>query len=101
PLERATVEVEKGKKLSTALAEVGIFPPSFVWAIQTSEDRGDLDFVLTELANLYDDKFDNLSQMVYGYLEPILIIFIGIFWGIVIYSFYQPLFTIPKILGKE
>lgn len=101
PLDRVTVEVEKGKKLSTALAEIHLFPPGYVWAIQTSENRGDLDFVLTELANLYDDKFDNLSQTVQAYLEPLLLIFIGTFLGIIIYSFYHPLFTIPKILGKE
>lgn len=99
PLEKVAEEVGKGKRLSTALMETGIVPSSFAWTIEMSENRGDLEFVLQEVANLYEEKFDNLAQVVFVYFEPLLLIFVGVLIGIIIASFYYPLFMISRLIG--
>ncbi|MCD6386226.1 type II secretion system F family protein [Candidatus Sumerlaeota bacterium] len=98
-VEKIGDEVSKGKRFSDAVAEVDFLPPGVCWSIKVSETRGDLEDTLAGVAELYDEKFQDISDLTAGYIEPFLIIFVGLIIGMAVVSFYLPLFTIPKILG--
>lgn len=100
-VEKISDEVSKGKRFSDAVAEVSFLPPGVCWSIKVSEKRGDLEETLAGIAELYDEKFRDFGELTAGYIEPFLLIFIGLFIGTGVVSFYLPLFTIPKILGSE
>jgi len=34
-------------------------------------------------------------------LEPLLIVFLGAIVGVIVVALYLPLFTLPKVVGKE
>ena len=93
--------VAKGKTIASALEENRYCPPSTIWMIKTGEERGDLENVLYDLAQYYDEKYYELREEAFHYIEPFLIILLGIIIGIMVISLYLPLFTIPKILGRE
>ncbi len=98
-VKRIADEVEKGKKFSEVVKESKFIPAGVSWSITLSEERGDLSTTLEEVANLYDEKFQDVSDLTAGYIEPVLLIIVGVFLGILIISCYLPLFNIPKIIG--
>jgi len=75
--------------------------PMEYWMIKTGEERGDLENVLYYVAQYYDERYYELREEAFHYIEPFLIILLGIIIGIMVISLYLPLFTIPKILGRE
>lgn len=98
---RIEAYVTKGKTIASALEENRYCPPATIWMIKTAEERGDLENVLYDVAQYYDDRYYELREETFHYIEPFLIVLLGLVVGIMVISLYLPLFTIPKILGRE
>jgi len=90
--------VLRGESLSTALERHHYLPPSASWMIRLSEERGDLDKTLLDLADFYEVKNEHIRQTIGSMVEPVIIFGLGIAIGTVIVALYLPLFTIPKII---
>jgi len=91
-------EVERGRSLSEALDASNFLAPSTRWMIRLSEQRGDLDATLSEIADYYQDRVQTYRRSIQGLLEPVIITGMGIIIGIMIISLYLPLFYIPKVI---
>jgi type IV pilus assembly protein PilC len=92
--------VSKGKTIAAALEENRYCPPATIWMIKTAEERGDLENVLYDVAQYYDDRYYELREETFHYIEPFLIVLLGLVIGFMVISLYLPLFTIPKIIGR-
>lgn len=81
-----------GKNLSQALLETGIFSNLLISMVKVGEDSGDMVGAMEKtkeyLSNEYLFRLKKISQMI----EPILIIFMSIIVGFVVFSVAIPMF---------
>jgi len=90
--------VERGESLSAAIDQHPYLPPSTHWMIRLSEERGDLDKTLLDIADFYQIRNEQLRRTIGGMVEPVVIFLLGLAIGTMVVSFYLPLFTIPRII---
>jgi len=90
--------VTNGKPLSSVLEESSPFPPTMNWMLGLSEERGDLDETLLELADFYEEKRDFAYHQFVALAQPILLLVVGLVTGFLIASYYLPLFQLGGLL---
>jgi type IV pilus assembly protein PilC len=91
--------IKNGNPLSSGLKENSPFPPSIRWMLTLCEERGDLDHALLDIAELYESKREFAYLQFVALAQPIFLVLVGLITGIIIGSFYLPLFQLPNIIG--
>jgi type IV pilus assembly protein PilC len=94
---RTRQTVEEGKTLVEPLRQAALFPPMVVQMVSVGEQTGELDEMLTRVADYYDDEADTALANLLTLIEPLLIVFLGIVVGGIVISMYLPLFS---MIGK-
>lgn len=75
------------------------FPPFFSWIVGLGEEREDLDEVLIELGDLYQEEVKSKIHLINILIEPILILLIGLFVGTIIIALFMPILILPKAIS--
>ena len=75
--------VSGGKRWTDILFNYPIFPHIFAWTISVSEKKGDLEEGLFYLADFYDHEFDRQIDIFIHFIEPIIILCIGLLVAVV------------------
>jgi len=83
-----------GKSISEPLAETEVFPPMVTQMINVGEQTGDLDGMLSKIADFYDDEVDVAVESLLKALEPAMIVVLGVIVGGMIVAMYLPIFGI-------
>jgi type IV pilus assembly protein PilC len=91
-------DVERGIRLSTAFAKQGFFPPAFVLLMVVGENTGRLDEVLWQQAILFAQQLDNYLAQLTRWLEPTIMMAVGVVVGFIVIALYLPIFEMGKIL---
>jgi type IV pilus assembly protein PilC len=87
-------KVMEGALFYQTMAEHEIFPKRMVSLVKVGEEVNKMAEVFEKLNQQYADETENASKAISSVLEPILIIFIGLFVGIILIAMYLPLFEI-------
>jgi type IV pilus assembly protein PilC len=98
---RTRKTVEEGKTIIEPLKQSGLFPPMVVQMIGVGEQTGELDQMLTKIADYYDEEADTAISNFLTLLEPMLIVFLGVVVGGIVISMYMPLFTMISKLSQS
>lgn len=85
-LDRVANNVQDGAQLSRAVARVGFFPPTLIDIIQVGETTGDLGGALERSAKNYDRQLTIVIERVTALIQPLVIVMVALFVGIVAYS---------------
>ncbi len=95
-VEKAEEEVKNGVALSVPLEESGIFPPMMYGMVRIGEETGNMEDMLTKIADYYDQEVESATKALMSALEPlILVLMAGIVFPIVLaimlpmYSMYD------------
>jgi len=91
-------QVEKGVSLSQALARHKIFPPMLVNMVAIGEQAGNLDEMLSKVADFYEEEVDRTVDGLTSLIEPLMIVFIGGIIGVIIIALYLPIFKIGELI---
>lgn len=86
--------IRRGGTLAAPLREAPIFPPMVSHMVGVGEETGDLDQMLSKVADFYEDEVDAAVKGLMSILEPILIVVIGAAVGFIVISMYLPLFAV-------
>lgn len=85
--------VERGEKISQGLKESSkIFPSVFSQMVVIGERSGTLEESFLYLANFYEGEVDSVLKNLSGVLEPILLIFVGVFVAFVALAIIIPIY---------
>ncbi len=96
-LVRATSRVREGMGLAASLKEERFLPRMTVEMIEVGELTGALESMLEEVADFHESEIDvYLNQL--NWLEPILLLFMGILVGGIVVIMYLPIFNIAGTL---
>ncbi len=83
-----------GKSIAEPLAETEVFPPMVTQMINVGEQTGDLDGMLSKVADFYDEEVDVAVESLLKALEPAMIVILGTIVGGMIVAMYLPIFGI-------
>ncbi|MFH1582638.1 MAG: type II secretion system F family protein [bacterium] len=85
--------VRKGDTISSVLAKYPeLFPPVFNQMVIVGEKTGNLDNVLMDIVDFYQEEIDTSIESFLGVLEPVLIIFLGGIVGGIMLSILTPMY---------
>lgn len=85
------IAVERGDGLSVAMGRVYLVPPLLQQFVRTGERTGDLEPMLVSAASFYERELDRRRAAMVRWLEPGLILFMGLVVGLLVVSALLPL----------
>ena len=86
--------VKAGGAIATPLKDTPIFPPMVAQMIAVGEETGNLDRMLSKVADFYEDEVAAAIKALTAIIEPVMIIFVGAVVGFIVISMYMPLFKV-------
>ncbi|GAG58173.1 unnamed protein product [marine sediment metagenome] len=63
-----------------------------------SIESGELEEMLINVANFYDEEVDRTVERLTSIIEPIMMVFIGLTVGIVVIAMYLPIFNMVQLI---
>ncbi len=98
-LAEAAQEVKNGKQLSEPLSHSKHFPPIVAQMLMVGEETGQIDTVLTKIADFYEEEVTVLIDGLAAIIEPIMIVFLGAGVGLIAASVMGPISNLSKNIG--
>ena len=94
----ARTSVTKGEGLSGPLSKSALLPPMVVRMIAVGEETGELEKMLTKIADFYDTQVDSTVSALTSLIEPLVIAFLGIVIGGIVISMFLPILTLSQAI---
>ncbi|KAA1194977.1 protein transport protein HofC [Photorhabdus heterorhabditis] len=91
-------QINQGIPMSEALKQQPCFPALCQQFISVGEESGNLELLLENLAEWYQQQALEISENMAQLLEPILMVIIAIIVGILLLAMYLPIFQLGTIL---
>lgn len=92
-------KVRDGKQFSDAIAESPLIPPSIVSMVASGERSGRLAEVMDTVAQFSDEELDVTVKQVTTYIEPIMIVVMGVMIGGVAMALLLPIFSMGRMMA--
>lgn len=93
-------DVGHGKKISESLSDAEfLVPAEVVQMIAVGEKSAGLGEVCKKIANKYEMELDNSLKKMTSVFEPVMILVVGLFVGLVAMSIMAPIFNLANIVG--
>ena len=86
--------VKGGGSLAGPIEENPIFPPMVGHMVAVGEETGQLEHMLSKVADFYEAEVDAKVKALTALIEPIMIVFVGGIVGFIVISMYLPMFSI-------
>lgn len=96
----AKEEVKKGVPLSEPLRRAGIFPPMVIHMTKIGEETGDMESMLTKMADYYDEEVEGATAGLMAVMEPVIILVIAVFVGLLVGACVMPMLSLYKGLDN-
>ena len=93
-LREAVKMVREGQSLSHSLRATKVFPGLSIDMIEVGESTGALPQMLGSVAEFYEEDVATRTTAALSLIEPVIMIFMGIFVGFVLISLYLPIFSL-------
>ena len=86
--------VKSGGSIAGPVEENAIFPPMVGHMIAVGEETGQLEHMLSKVADFYEAEVDAKVKALTALIEPVMIVFVGGIVGFIVISMYLPMFSI-------
>lgn len=98
-IERVYNSVKEGESIVTPMSSSNIFPPMVISMVDVGEETGQLPDMLLKVANVYDDEVDNAVGAMTSMLEPLMIVFLAVVVGGIVFAMFLPLLKVIESMG--
>ncbi len=99
-VDRVRGSIREGENITTPLMRAKVFPPLVVRMISVGEQTGELEKMLTKIADFYDDQVDAAVSGITSLIEPLIIAFLGIVIGGIVICMFMPIFQLSTLVGN-
>jgi len=97
----ARVKVQEGIPIAEPLMEDPLFPPMVSQMVKIGEETGELEKMLSKVADFYEDEVDSTIQSLTSIIEPLMMIGVGFMVGIIVIAMYLPMFKMMQLIGNQ
>lgn len=101
-IEQMRAGVERGESLRRTAVAAGIFTPIVLQMLTVGEETGDLDGMMSEIAELYQRDVEYSLKNIASQIEPILIVALGVLVLLLALGVFLPIWDLgTAALGKK
>ena len=93
--------VKEGESIVQPLQACNVFPSMVISMVDVGEETGQLPEMLLKIADVYDDEVDNAVTALTSVLEPIMIVFLALVVGAIVFALFLPLINIIKGMQNQ
>lgn len=90
----STEMIREGTLLSEALITTKVFPEMALNMLKIGEETGEMDKMLSKVADFYEDEVGTTTKALTSLLEPMMIVFVGGIVGSILIAMYLPMFSV-------
>ncbi len=102
-IEKALLEtkdaVSRGKTLAEPLAKIPYFPNMVTQMISIGEQTGNIDQMLSKVADFYEDEVENATDAMTSLMEPLLMVVLGGIIAVIVVAMYLPIFNLANTVS--
>ena len=91
--------VRDGETISKPLSKSTVFPPMVCRMIGVGEQTGQLEKMLSKIADFYDEQVDAAVAGLTSMIEPLVIVFLGTVVGGIVVAMFLPMFNMSGAVG--
>jgi type IV pilus assembly protein PilC len=99
-IEKVYEAVKEGESIVTPLQASSVFPSMVISMVDVGEETGQLPEMLLKVAEVYDDEVDNAVTALTSILEPIMIVFLALIVGAVVFALFLPLIKVIQTMDQ-
>jgi type IV pilus assembly protein PilC len=103
-VERAVMDcrdaVRNGEPINKTLSKTGVFPPMVCRMIGVGEQTGQLEKMLTKIADFYEDQVNAAVSGLTSMIEPLVIGLLGLVIGSIVVALFLPIFKITQLISR-
>jgi type IV pilus assembly protein PilC len=92
------MRVRDGASIAQPLIENPVFPPMVSQMVRIGEETGELEHMLSKIADFYEDEVDSSISSLTSIIEPLMMIGVGIMVGIILIAMYLPMFKMLQLV---
>jgi type IV pilus assembly protein PilC len=86
--------VKSGGTIAAPLKDASVFPAMVAQMIAVGEETGNLDTMLSKVADFYEDEVAAAIKALTSILEPVMIVLVGAIVGFIVVAMYMPMFKV-------
>ncbi|MCL2052064.1 MAG: type II secretion system F family protein [Lachnospiraceae bacterium] len=98
-MEDAKDQIMRGRSLSQPLKGSGLFPLMVSYMVGIGEETGNIEEMLENIADYYEDDVQVATDALMALLEPIIIIIMAVVVGAMIIAILMPMMDLYEALG--
>ncbi len=95
-VEEVKESVKGGESIAVPLAKSAVFPPMVTKMIAIGEKSGQMEKMLTKVAEFYDEQVDTAVEGLTKIIEPLIIGFLGIVVGFIVIALFMPILNLTQ-----
>jgi len=93
-ISKSREDVLQGIPLSVALGRMNVFPDMSISMLSIGEETGEMDAMLSKVADFYEDEVEAIVKALTSMLEPAMIVLVGGIVGSILLAMYMPMFAV-------
>jgi type IV pilus assembly protein PilC len=93
-MEQVYASVQSGGTLAHPIEQAEVFPPMVGHMVSVGEESGQLEQMLTKVADFYETEVDAKVKALTSLIEPAMILIVGGMVGFIVIAMYLPLFSL-------
>ena len=93
------MEVMGGMQINVAMKTTAAFPEMVSQMVMIGEESGDLEGMLSKVADIYEQQVDDAVDGLTSLLEPMIMVVLGVVVGGLIVAMYLPIFELGSVIG--
>lgn len=93
-MEDVYASVKRGGSLAGPIEQNPIFPPMVGHMVAVGEETGQLEHMMSKIADFYEAEVDAKVKALTALIEPLMIVFVGSMVGFIVISMYLPLLSL-------
>lgn len=99
-VDKAKERVAAGQGITESFRATGKFPEMVLQLMSTGEETGELDTMLIKTSDFYDRQVEAAVHGLASLIEPLVIVIVGAFIGLIVISMFLPIFYLGDAIMK-
>jgi len=98
-MEDVYASVKRGGSLAGPIEQNPIFPPMVGHMVAVGEETGQLEHMMSKIADFYEAEVDAKVKALTALIEPLMIVFVGGMVGFIVIAMYLPMLSLYEKIG--
>jgi len=91
-------EVSTGTSLTVAMQNANVFPNMVIQMVSIGEESGQLDGMLSKVADFFEAEVDDAVEAMSSLMEPMIMVVLGTLIGGMVVAMYLPIFKLGAVV---